>query len=113
MPVTPVRIRLGVRTTETETEKTMNEQPDVEVPQAVVSNGAMAVLVPIMDNLPTLPYHPLWAAWSEHVEQCSACAFVVHETEDQAREDLCWEGQTLNIGISKEIKKTAELAGWS
>lgn len=91
----------------------MNEQPDVEVPQAAIISGHVVVLVPIVDNLPTLPYSGLWEAWADHVERCSQCAFVLHETEEQAQDALCWEGQTLNIGISKEIKNTAELARWS
>lgn len=99
--------------TETETETTMSDKPDTEAPQAAIINGAMVVMVPILDNLPVLSYHPLWTAWSQHVEECSTCAFVVHETEEMARENLCWEGQTLNIGISKKIKETSVLAQWS
>lgn len=95
MPVTPVRIRLGVRETETETEKTMD---------------AVTFVAPVIDNVPTLPYAWLWEAWSQHVQECSQCAFVVHETEDQAVDALCWTGQGMNHGITAKIRRTRELA---
>lgn len=64
----------------------------------------------VIDNVPTLPYYELWTAWSDHAESCGQCAFVIHETADQLQDALCWEGQTLNIGIANKIRWTAETA---
>ncbi len=64
----------------------------------------------VIDNIPTLPYSWTWEAWSQHVEHCAQCAHVLHETEDQAVEELCWEGRSLNYVISRKIKETKELA---
>lgn len=65
---------------------------------------------PVMDGIATLPYFELWTAWSDHAEACGQCAFVMHETEDQARDALCWEGQTLNLGIKAKAELTRQLA---
>lgn len=68
------------------------------------------VAFPVIDSVPTLPYYWKWEAWSQHVEHCAQCAFVIHETEDQALEELCWEGRGLNFAIKHTIRTTAELA---
>lgn len=69
--------------------------------------------VPVVDNIPTLPYAWTWEAWADHVEECSQCTHVVHETAEQAVEDLCWEGRGLNYGITKKIRTTASLSRWN
>lgn len=113
MPDTPVRIRLGARENETETEKIMSDvrltgQALIACLMDLAAGEASRHLgsVPVVDNVPTLPYAWTWEAWADHVEGCSQCAHVVHETEDQAVEDLCWEGKGLNYGITAKINKT-------
>lgn len=71
---------------------------------------AAGFLAPVIDNVPTLPYAWTWSAWSQHVEECAQCAYVLHETEDQAVEELCWEGRGLNYAMTYKIRQTRELA---
>ncbi len=76
-------------------------------------NSEIVYLAQGIDTSPVMPFFPLWDAWSQHSSCCEQCAYVIHETVEQAIPDLCWEGQGLNYALRARLRETEEASRWN
>jgi hypothetical protein len=56
---------------------------------------------PVIHRLDVLPYWPVYATWTRHLNDCDPCWLEM--SEDQEIRRLCPEGQELAVAVQRKL----------